>query len=73
MQTHHRGEIAAELQVRRLAAAQHIAQDLLDRIAPEGQLELRRQHLETGEGFLEGAVAAQQLQGRAIPLAQIKG
>ena len=72
MQTHHRGEVAAELQVGRLTAAQHIAQDFLDRIAAEGKLELRRQHLEAGEGFLEGAVAAQQLQCRAIPLAQIK-
>ena len=73
MQTHHRGEIAAELQIRRLAAAQHITQDLLDCIAAEGQLELLRQHLKTGEGFLQGAAAAQKLHSRAIPLTQIQG
>ena len=72
MQPHHRGDIAAELQIWRLAAPQHIPQDLLDRVAAEGQLQLGCQHLEAGQGFLQRAVATQQLQNGPVALAQLQ-
>ena len=72
MQPHHRGDVAAELQVWRLVAAQYIPQDLLDRVAAEGQLQLGCQHLEAGQGLLQRAVAPQQLQNGPVALAQLQ-
>ena len=72
MQAHQGGDVATELQVGGLAAAQGIAQDFVNRIAPEGQLQFGGQHLEAGQGFLQGAIAPQQGETGAIPLTQIQ-
>ncbi|MEY2750026.1 MAG: hypothetical protein RLZZ168_2042, partial [Cyanobacteriota bacterium] len=70
MQAHHRGDVAAELEIGGLAAPQRIAQDLLNRVAPEGKLQLGRQHLEAGQGFLQGPLTALQPEGHLIALAE---
>ena len=72
MQAHQGGDVAAELQVGGLATAQGIAQDLVDRITPEGQLQFGGQHLEAGQGFLQGASAPQQGETGPIPLTQFQ-
>ena len=61
-QAEHGGNLAAELQVGFEAAAQLVAQHLVDGVAPVGQFEDLAQHLEAGQGFFEGAPGPHQLQ-----------
>ena len=64
MQAQAGAQLAAELDIGALAAAQAVAQHLFDRILAEGQLHLGRQHLEASQGFLQGAFAADQAETR---------
>ena len=67
VQAEHGRQLAANLQIRGLPAAQHIPEDFLDRIAAKGQLQLQGEHLEAGQGFFEHSLSADQAKA-TLPL-----